>query len=75
MLKIAPYLTSQLPIMCPIYKWYLLPYYWAGTKAYDLVAGSRGLESSYLLTKTKALKEFPMLKSDGLVGAVVYYDG
>ncbi|KAI3653941.1 hypothetical protein MP228_001888 [Amoeboaphelidium protococcarum] len=74
-LKIAPYLTSQLPIMCPIYKWYLLPYYWAGTKAYDLVAGSRGLESSYLLTKTKALKEFPMLKSDGLVGAVVYYDG
>jgi glycerol-3-phosphate dehydrogenase len=27
------------------------------------------------MTKGKALEAFPMLKSDGLVGAVVYYDG
>lgn len=33
------------------------------------------MESSYLMSKGKALEQFPMLKSDGLVGAVVYYDG
>ena len=42
---------------------------------YDLLAGKENMESSYLMSKGKALEMFPMLKSDGLVGAVVYYDG
>ncbi|CAB1346697.1 unnamed protein product, partial [Coregonus sp. 'balchen'] len=33
------------------------------------------LKSSYILSKTKALELFPMLKRDKLVGAIVYYDG
>lgn len=33
------------------------------------------MESSYLMSKGKALETFPMLKQDGLVGALVYYDG
>ncbi|KAG0324669.1 mitochondrial glycerol-3-phosphate dehydrogenase [Podila humilis] len=74
-LKIAPYLSYQLPIMLPIYKWWQVPYYWAGSKAYDLLAGHQGMESSYFLTKGKALEAFPMLKNEKLVGAMVYYDG
>ncbi|KAI9141501.1 FAD dependent oxidoreductase-domain-containing protein [Paraphysoderma sedebokerense] len=74
-LKIAPYLSYQLPIMLPIYKLWQLPYYWAGCKLYDIVAGKNHLESSYILSKTKALEEFPMLRKDKLVGALVYYDG
>jgi glycerol-3-phosphate dehydrogenase len=42
---------------------------------YDLLAGGENMESSYLMSKGKALETFPMLKGDGLVGAVVYYDG
>ncbi|EEB86556.1 hypothetical protein MPER_16448, partial [Moniliophthora perniciosa FA553] len=42
---------------------------------YDLLAGKENMESSYLMSKGKALETFPMLKSDGLVGALVYYDG
>lgn len=42
---------------------------------YDLLAGKENMESSYLMSKGKALELFPMLKSEGLVGAVVYYDG
>jgi glycerol-3-phosphate dehydrogenase len=38
-------------------------------------AGSEALESSYFLTRSKALEAFPMLKKDELVGALVYYDG
>ncbi|KAE8581151.1 hypothetical protein XENTR_v10024683 [Xenopus tropicalis] len=61
--------------MLPVYKWWQLPYYWVGIKAYDLVAGSQCLRSSYILSKSKALELFPMLQKDKLVGAIVYYDG
>ncbi|KAG0209321.1 mitochondrial glycerol-3-phosphate dehydrogenase [Mortierella sp. NVP41] len=74
-LKVAPYLSYQLPIMLPIYKWWQVPYYWAGSKCYDLLAGHQGMESSYFLSRGKALEAFPMLKNDKLVGAMVYYDG
>jgi glycerol-3-phosphate dehydrogenase len=42
---------------------------------YDILAGKANMESSYVLGKGKALEAFPMLKADGLRGAVVYYDG
>jgi len=74
-LHTAPHLSSWLPIMLPLDKWWKAPYYWAGTKAYDFLAGSEGIESSYFLTKSKALDAFPMLKRTNLVGALVYYDG
>jgi glycerol-3-phosphate dehydrogenase len=74
-LDTAPHLSSWLPIMLPLDKWWKAPYYWAGTKAYDFLAGSEGIESSYFLTKSKALDAFPMLKKTNLVGALVYYDG
>uniref|UniRef100_A0A8U8CAD2 Glycerol-3-phosphate dehydrogenase n=1 Tax=Geospiza parvula TaxID=87175 RepID=A0A8U8CAD2_GEOPR len=75
LLQSAPHLSGALPIMLPIYKWWQLPYYWIGIKLYDLVAGSQCLKSSYVLTKSRALELFPMLRRDKLVGAIVYYDG
>jgi glycerol-3-phosphate dehydrogenase len=74
-LDTAPHLSMWLPIMLPLDKWWKAPYYWAGTKAYDFLAGSEGIETSYFLTRSKALDAFPMLKKDNLVGALVYYDG
>ena len=74
-LDTAPHLSQWLPIMIPIDKWWKAPYFWAGTKAYDLLAGSENIESSYFLTRSKALDAFPMLKQDNLFGALVYYDG
>jgi len=75
LLEIAPHLSFPLPIMLPVYRWWQLPYFWAGIKAYDLVSGTDCLESSYVLSKGRALEQFPMLKRDELVGAIVYYDG
>lgn len=74
-LQTAPHLSMWMPIMLPLDKWWKVPYYWAGTKFYDLLAGSEGIESSYFLTKSKAIDAFPMLKQTDLVGALVYYDG
>ncbi|KAL8888725.1 MAG: hypothetical protein Q9192_006129 [Flavoplaca navasiana] len=74
-LDTAPHLSNWLPIMIPVQKWWQAPYFWAGTKFYDFLAGSEGIESSYFLTKSKALDAFPMLKKENLFGALVYYDG
>lgn len=74
-LDIAPHLSFALPIMIPVYTWWQLPYFWIGTKCYDLLAGKQNLESSYLLTRTKAVDAFPQLNAKKLKGAIVYYDG
>ena len=42
---------------------------------YDFVSGKQIVKRSYVLSKSTALEEFPMLKQDKLVGAIVYYDG
>ena len=72
-LQTAPHLSMSLPIMLPIYQWWKVPYFWLGTKCYDMLAGKENLESSYFLTRGKALEAFPMLREEGLVGALVYY--
>lgn len=58
-----------------IWRYWQVPYFWAGIKAYDMVAGKRKLEWSYYISKKRALELFPMLKPDSLKGALVYYDG
>ncbi|KAJ8918450.1 hypothetical protein NQ315_008147 [Exocentrus adspersus] len=75
MLSQAPHLAYPLPIMLPVYKWWQLPYYWFGIKMYDVVAGSKTVKSSYVLSKKNALELFPMLRGDKLCGGIVYYDG
>ncbi|KAI3382865.1 hypothetical protein SNEBB_005434 [Seison nebaliae] len=75
LLEIAPHLSYPLPIMLPIYKWYLAPYFYAGIKVYDLISGRKLLKSSYFIGKKKALELFPHLKRDELFGAIIYYDG
>jgi glycerol-3-phosphate dehydrogenase len=72
-LNTAPHLSQWLPIMVPVQKLWQAPYFWAGCKAYDFLAGSEGIESSYFLTKSKAIDAFPMLKRENVVGAMVYY--
>ena len=38
----------MLPIMLPIYKWWQVPYYYAGCKLYDVLAGKENMESGLL---------------------------
>lgn len=69
------FLLNTVKLMFALVRWWQVPYYWAGIKAYDLVSGDECLKSSYYLSKERALELFPMLKSDKLKGAIVYYDG
>lgn len=75
LLKIAPHLTRSLALVTPLYKRLEAPYYMAGLKLYDWLAGKKGLTHSHYVSSKQALKLFPMLKQEGLKGGVVYYDG
>lgn len=74
-LDIAPHLSSELPLILPVKNWWEVPYVWIGTKMYDLLAGANALQSSFFMSKEKALDTIPTLDADKMAGAVVYYDG
>ncbi len=75
-LKLAPHLTRPLPIVTPIYKAHEVPYYWAGLKAYDALAGrSSRLPRSGFVDAATLKRDFPLMKQQGLKGGVLYYDG
>lgn len=82
LLTIAPHLTQPVAIMLPIYRWWQVPYFWAGLKAYELIARfhqrsffSADVQGSFFLTARHAAREIPVLNTKGLCGAMVYYDG
>ncbi len=75
LIRNAPHLVSHQAFIVPIYDWWDGPFYGAGMKVYDLLAGKLGLGPSRNLSKEETLKRIPTLESDGLRGGVVYYDG
>ena len=58
-----------------IFRWWQVPYFWAGIKAYDIVSGRQLLKWSHYVGKKKTLELFPMLKEQNLCGSIIYYDG
>ncbi len=75
LLRIAPHLTRFLPLLTPLYHRTEVPYYYAGLKMYDWLAGDQEAPPSRYVSSREALQHCPMLKTEGLRGGVVYYDG
>jgi glycerol-3-phosphate dehydrogenase len=71
----APNLVSNLGFLCPAYRWYESPYYFAGLTAYDAFAGASGFGRSRYLSAPAALRRAPGLRAPGLRGAIRYHDG
>ena len=74
LLRNAPHLVRDLPFVVPNYDWWEAPYYGAGLKLYDLLAGRMGLQPSRLLSREETLDHIPTLEPKGLRGGVVYQD-
>ena len=74
-LSIAPHLTRKLPIMTPCYSWWEIPYYWAGMKMYDALSFTRRLGSSRYASAKESAIQFPVIRTQGLKGSIVYFDG
>ncbi len=74
-LRNAPHLAHEIELITPIYKWYEIPYVYAGLKVYDMLSGRSSLGASRILGAKKALERSDAIEPRGLKGAVSYYDG
>lgn len=75
MLRTAPHLCSVLPIMIPVYKWWQVPYFFAGCKMYDWFAGHQNLRSSTVFSREMTSAIAPMLDDSNLKATCIYHDG
>lgn len=71
----APHIVSNLAFVVPNYTWWEAPFYGLGLKVYNVLAGKYGFGSSEILSREETLRRLPTIKTDGLLGGVVYYDG
>ena len=71
----APHLVHDLGFVVPNYEWWEAPFYGLGLKVYNLLAGKYGFGPSQVLSRDETLQRLPTIKTDGLRGGVVYYDG
>jgi glycerol-3-phosphate dehydrogenase len=71
----APHLAQPLAFVMPTYRWWEKPFYGAGLKAYDALAGRAGLGSTQLLDANQTQKVLPTVQMQGLLGGVKYWDG
>ena len=71
----APHLAQPLAFVMPGYSWWERGFYGAGLKAYDALAGSRGLGSTQLLSTAQVKALIPTVRTRGLSGGVKYWDG
>jgi glycerol-3-phosphate dehydrogenase len=71
----APHLAQPLAFVMPCYAYWEGPFYGAGLKAYDLLAGASGLGSTRFLSRSGVLSALPNVRPQGLKGGVLYWDG
>jgi glycerol-3-phosphate dehydrogenase len=71
----APHLVGNLAFVVPNYTWWEAPFYGLGLKVYNVLAGKYGFGTSQILSRDETLRRLPTIKTDGLLGGVVYYDG
>src|SRR5690242_5643754 len=75
LLQNAPHLVHNLGFIVPNYDWWETPFYGIGLKVYNLLAGKYGFGASRILSKEETLERLPTIKTDGLRGGVIYFDG
>jgi len=75
LLRNAPHLVHNLAFVVPSYDWWEAPFYGAGLKLYNLLAGKYGFGASRILSREETLDRLPNINTEGLRGGVVYFDG
>jgi glycerol-3-phosphate dehydrogenase len=75
LLQNAPHLVRNLGFVVPSYDWWEAPFYGAGLKLYNLLAGKYRFGPSEILSREETLQRLPSIRTEGLRGGVIYYDG
>jgi glycerol-3-phosphate dehydrogenase len=72
---LAPHLVKPLPFLYPLtHRAWERPYVASGLALYDTMGGASSVPGQKHLTRAAALRLFPGLRRDALIGAVRYYD-
>ena len=71
----APHLAQPLAFIMPSYRLWETPFYGAGLKLYDALAGSSGLAPTRFLGRAATIEALPSVQTSGLKGGVEYWDG
>ena len=71
----APHVAQRLPFVMPSYRWWQTAFYGVGLKAYDALAGARGLGATEFLSAARTQELLPGVQPRGLTGGVRYWDG
>jgi glycerol-3-phosphate dehydrogenase len=71
----APHLAQPLPFVMPSYQFWEIPFYGAGLKMYDALAGKAGLGNTEFLSRQETVACLPTVQPRGLKGGVKYWDG
>jgi glycerol-3-phosphate dehydrogenase len=73
--RLAPHLVKPVPFLYPlVHRAWERPYVAAGLGLYDTLGGHSSLPGQKHLSRRAALRLFPGLREDALVGAVRYFD-
>ena len=71
----APHLAQPLAFVVPGYRLWELPFYGAGLKAYEWLAGQRSLGPTQVLSARATRQALPTVRERGLLGGIRYWDG
>lgn len=75
LLKNAPHVVHKLAFVVPCYSLWQKFFYGVGLKVYDRLSGKYSFGRSRILSRSETLKHLPTIKSEGLRGGILYYDG
>ncbi|MBC7900219.1 MAG: glycerol-3-phosphate dehydrogenase/oxidase [Saprospiraceae bacterium] len=71
----APHLVKKTAFIVPCYSLWQKVFYGTGLKIYDLLSGKYSFGKSRLLAATETIERLPSIKTKGLRGGVLYFDG
>lgn len=75
LLRNAPHVVHRQAFIVPCYSQWQKFYYGTGLKIYDLLSGKYSFGRSRILSNAETLELLPTIKTNGLSGGVLYYDG
>ena len=75
LLRNAPETVRKMEFVVPCYSLWDKLFYGTGLKIYDVLAGKYSFGRSRLLSREETLERLPNIKSHGLKGGILYYDG
>ena len=75
LLRNAPHIVRAQEFIVPCYGMFDKFFYGVGLKIYDLLAGKYSIGRPRILSRQETIERLPTVKSDGLSGGILYYDG